>query len=177
MGWKLVELSDVVKFLDGKRVPLKSSDRAKRQGKYPYYGASGIIDHIDDYIFEEDLVLLSEDGANLVDRSTPIAFIASGKYWVNNHAHVIRPIEPYTNELIVDYLDNISLTPFITGSAQPKLNKAAAEKIPIPLIDRASARQFAAALATSKKRIADVKGRLEQAQFLLKSLMVETLFP
>lgn len=175
IDWKLAELTDVVEFLNGKRVPLKSADRAKRQGQYPYYGASGIIDHIDDYIFDEELVLLSEDGANLVDRSTPIAFIATGKYWVNNHAHVLRAIAPYSNELLVEYLDNISLTPFITGSAQPKLNKAAAEKIPVPLFNSDCAERFGASLAKSRKVIADAERRLKQAQLLLKRLLDESV--
>ena len=86
------ELGEIVEFLDGRRIPLRKADREKRRGPYPYYGASGIIDYIDDYLFDEDLLLLSEDGANLVNRSTPIAFIASGKYWVNNHAHVLKPL-------------------------------------------------------------------------------------
>jgi len=174
-GWQLVSLADVVDFQNGKRVPLKSSDRAQRQGQYPYYGASGIIDHINAYIFEEDLVLLSEDGANLIDRSTPIAFIAIGKYWVNNHAHVLRPIPPYSNELIVEYLDNLSLAPFITGSAQPKLNKAAAEKIPIPMLDETSALFFKEGLGKSRQVIADVKRRLEMAQTIQKRLLLETV--
>ena len=173
--WKLAHLTDVVEFLDGRRMPLKSTDRAARQGPYPYYGASGIIDHIDDFIFEEDLVLLSEDGANLVDRSTPIAFIATGKYWVNNHAHVLLPIEPFSNELIVEYLDNLSLTPFITGSAQPKLNKAAAESIPIPLLPSEAAASINKALGESRKAISISRCRLEQAQALQKRFLNENV--
>ena len=89
--WSACTLQDAVDFLDGQRKPLESADRAKRQGKYPYYGASGIIDSIDDYIFDEPLILLGEDGANIINRSSPLCFIATGKYWVNNHAHVMRP--------------------------------------------------------------------------------------
>ena len=87
--WSACTLQDAVDFLDGQRKPLESADRAKRQGKYPYYGASGIIDSIDDYIFDEPLILLGEDGANIINRSSPLCFIATGKYWVNNHAHVM----------------------------------------------------------------------------------------
>ena len=92
--WSECTLQEVVDFLDGQRKPLESADRAKRQGKYPYYGASGIIDYIDDYIFDEPLLLLGEDGANIINRSSPLCFIATGKYWVNNHAHVMRPRFP-----------------------------------------------------------------------------------
>lgn len=89
--WTSCTLQDAVDFLDGQRKPLESADRARRQGAYPYYGASGIIDYIDDYIFDEPQLLLGEDGANIINRSTPLCFIATGKYWVNNHAHVMRP--------------------------------------------------------------------------------------
>src|SRR5262245_108606 len=84
-------LGEIAEFLDGKRIPLSEAQRQTRRGPFPYYGASGIIDYVDDYIFDERLLLLSEDGANLVARTKPIAFIAEGKYWVNNHAHVLRP--------------------------------------------------------------------------------------
>lgn len=80
--WGKKKLSQVVHFWDNKRVPIKEGDRQNRQGPYPYYGASGIIDYIDDYIFDEDLILLAEDGANILARSTPIAFKATGKYSV-----------------------------------------------------------------------------------------------
>ena len=89
--WKEYALEEVVEFLDGQRKPLESAERANIRGRYPYYGASGIIDYIDKYIFDEPLLLLGEDGANIINRSTPLCFIATGKYWVNNHAHVMRP--------------------------------------------------------------------------------------
>ena len=132
-GWNKTAIGEVAEFLDGKRVPLKSADRAQRQGPYPYYGASGVIDHIDDYIFDEDLLLVSEDGANLIDRTTPIAFEVSGKIWVNNHAHVLRAKPPFSNFVISEYIESLNVEPFVTGSAQPKINKAACESIPIPL--------------------------------------------
>ena len=100
--------------------------------EYPYYGASGIIDHVDDFIFDEPLILVAEDGANLFSRSTPLAFIASGKYWVNNHAHILRPIEGP-----IDYwsylLASIIYDPWITGSAQPKLTKDNLGSIHLPV--------------------------------------------
>lgn len=123
-----------VDFLDGKRVPVRQSDRAKRQGPYPYYGASGIVDYIDDYIFDEPLILLSEDGYNLVNRNSPVAFIATGKYWVNNHAHVLRPKEGIRIKFLCEYLESISYEPFITGTYQRKINKSACESIPVPLL-------------------------------------------
>ena len=89
-NWCWIEFNEVVINYDGKRIPLKSSDRNLRQGIFPYYGASGIIDYIDDYIFDGQYLLIAEDGANLINRSTPIAFEEQGKFWVNNHAHIIQ---------------------------------------------------------------------------------------
>lgn len=118
--WEVAPLKRFFEVLDGRRVPLSSDERSYRRGDYPYYGASGIIDSIDDYIFDEGLVLVSEDGANLVNRSTPIAFVARGKYWVNNHAHILKPMD---GNLVfwAERIEVVDLVPFITGSAQPKL--------------------------------------------------------
>jgi len=118
--WKVAPLKQFFTSLDGRRVPLSAEERGKMQGDYPYYGASGIIDHVDRYLFSEDLVLVSEDGANLTYRTYPIAFVARGEYWVNNHAHILRP-----HDGLVDFwaerLEAVDLIPYITGSTQPKL--------------------------------------------------------
>lgn len=116
--------------LDGQRIPLSSEERSYRQGSYPYYGASGVIDEVDDYLFDEPLVLVSEDGANLVLRSSPIAFVATGRYWVNNHAHVLRPLAGpaafWAHRLEVE-----DVAPLVSGSAQPKLTASALMRMPI----------------------------------------------
>lgn len=132
-GWTRQPLGNLVEFLDHKRVPIKEADRSKRRGQYPYYGASGIIDSIDDYLFDEDLILVGEDGANVLDRSSPLAFKVSGKIWVNNHAHVLRVLAPNDIDYLVDYLESISYKPYVTGTAQPKLNKAALSGLPVPV--------------------------------------------
>ena len=121
--WTSCTLQDAVDFLDGQRKPLESADRARRQGAYPYYGASGIIDYIDDYIFDEPLLLLGEDGANIINRSTPLCFIATGKYWVNNHAHVMRPKNGHNLKFLCELLESLDYTRYNTGTAQPKLNQ------------------------------------------------------
>lgn len=133
VGWSHQPLGDLVEFLDHKRAPIKEADRSKRRGQYPYYGASGIIDSIDDYLFDEALILVGEDGANVLDRSSPLAFKVSGKIWVNNHAHVLRVLLPHNIDYLVDYLESISYKPYVTGTAQPKLNKAALASVPIPV--------------------------------------------
>ena len=131
--WSECTLQEVVDFLDGQRKPLESADRAKRQGKYPYYGASGIIDYIDDYIFDEPLLLLGEDGANIINRSFPLCFIATGKYWVNNHAHVMRPRKGQNIKFICELLESLDYTRYNTGTAQPKLNQEKCRQIALHL--------------------------------------------
>jgi type I restriction enzyme S subunit len=123
-GWEETSVDRLSTNLDSKRVPITKSDRTS--GKYPYYGASGIVDYVGDYIFEGDTLLVSEDGANLLARSTPIAFSVSGKYWVNNHAHILKRFVEF-------YLESIKLDEYITGAAQPKLNQKALNSIPIPI--------------------------------------------
>lgn len=129
--WGKKKLSQVVQFWDNKRVPIKEGDRQKRQGSYPYYGASGIIDYIDDYIFDEDLILLAEDGANILARSTPIAFKATGKYWVNNHAHILKPKSNADIDYLIFYLESLSYRKYNSGAAQPKLNREVCTTIPV----------------------------------------------
>ena len=131
--WKTCTLQDAVEFLDVQRIPLESADRANRQGKYPYYGASGIIDYVDDYIFDEPLLLLGEDGANILNRSTPLCFIATGKYWVNNHAHVMRPKNGNDIKFLCELLESFDYTRYNTGTAQPKLNQEKCRSIELCL--------------------------------------------
>ncbi len=117
--WEVGPLKRFAISLDGRRIPLSTEERSHRKGEYPYYGASGIIDSVDDYLFDEDLVLVSEDGANLLNRSTPIAFVAHGKYWVNNHAHILKPIDGNL-QYWAERIEAVDLEPFVSGSAQPK---------------------------------------------------------
>ena len=102
-------------------------------GEHPYYGASGIVDYVSSYIFDGEFLLVSEDGANLLARSTPIAFSISGKNWVNNHAHVLKFDNYDTRRFVEFYLNSIELSQYISGGAQPKLNQQNLNRIPIPL--------------------------------------------
>lgn len=129
--FKTVKLESVVEVLDRKRKPLKKSERVK--GEYPYYGATGVIDYVNDYIFGEQLVLVGEDGAKW-GQGEQSAFIAKGKYWVNNHAHVVKPIRNKILDFyLVQVLNHMDLLPFITGVTVPKLNQANLLNIKIPL--------------------------------------------
>lgn len=130
-GWLETTIDKISINLDSKRVPITKNVR--NSGEYPYYGASGIVDYVAEYIFEGDTLLVSEDGANLLARSTPIAFSVSGKYWVNNHAHILKFENMATQRFVEFYLESIKLDDYITGAAQPKLNQKALNSIPIPI--------------------------------------------
>src|SRR5690606_38933368 len=101
--WDVTTLSNAVFFLDGMRRPIKSNER--KSGQYPYYGASGIIDYVEDYIFDDELILLGEDGENILSRNLPLAFLVKGKIWVNNHAHVLKPKEDFHIKFLCEYLE------------------------------------------------------------------------
>ena len=132
-SWEWVRLGDVVFNYDDQRIPVSLATRRKKEKIYDYYGASGKIDKIDNYIFSKSLLLISEDGANLLARNKPIAFIATGKYWVNNHAHVMDSIDVNLLKYISLYINYQKINQYISGSAQPKLNQQNLNKIPIPV--------------------------------------------
>ena len=127
--WEQRKLGEIVEFLDTMRKPLEEAKRVP--GPYPYYGASGIVDYVEDYIFDEELVLLSEDGANITDRNYPVCFLASGKYWVNNHAHVLRTKNGHENNFICNSLERKDYNQYNSGMAMPKLNKEECRSIPV----------------------------------------------
>lgn len=127
--WKT--LGEVCENLDSMRKPITSNFR--KAGNVPYYGASGIVDYVEDFILDGDYLLVSEDGANLLARKTPIAFSVSGKIWVNNHAHILK-FRTYAERRFIEfYLNNIDISMYISGAAQPKLNKQNLNKIRIPI--------------------------------------------
>ena len=127
--WEQRKLGDVVEFLDTLRKPLEGAKRIS--GPYPYYGASGIVDYVDGYLFDEEFVLLSEDGANITDRNYPVCFLASGKYWVNNHAHVLKTKDGNENNFICNSLERKDYKQYNSGMAMPKLNQEVCRGIPI----------------------------------------------
>ena len=146
-----MELGEVSEVLDSKRKPVTKADR--KQGKYPYYGATGIVDYVDGYIFDEKLVLIGEDGAKWgVGEKT--AFIAEGKYWVNNHAHVLRPNRnKILDEILTAYINSIDLMFYITGVTVPKLNQEKMRSIKIPLLPLEIQKQLVAEMEEQEKII------------------------
>jgi restriction endonuclease S subunit len=171
MGWKRVRFDSISENLDSKRVPVTESDR--KDGIYPYYGASGIVDWISDYIFDEDILLVSEDGANLLMRSTPIAFSVSGKSWVNNHAHVVRFHDFATQKFIEVYFSLIDISEYITGTAQPKLNQAKLNAMLFCWPPLALQNQFATFVERVDQQKQTVQQSLEKLELMKKALMQE----
>ncbi len=170
--WKEYSILDFAEIHNQSRVPLSKMQRAEKQGNYPYYGASGVIDFVDGYLFDGEFVLVSEDGENLKSRQTPIAFKANGQFWVNNHAHILKGRKPFHNDLIIYYFQNMDLNPYITGAVQPKLNKANLLSIPIYLPeDEIEQRAIASVLSSLDDKI-----DLLHRQNKTLEAMAETLF-
>ena len=169
------KLSDLCEILDSKRKPLSALQRAKKQGIYPYYGAQGIIDHLDDYLLDGEYLLVAEDGANLETRNQPIANIAKGKIWVNNHAHVLGSNGKCPLNLLGFILNNMNISPYVTGCAQPKLNQENLRNIEIELpshIDRI------ASILSSLDRKIELNNKInadfeEMAQAIFKNWFVD----
>jgi type I restriction enzyme, S subunit len=161
-------LGDHVENLDGRRVPVPAKERESRQGPFPYYGASGVIDRIDGFTHEGEVLLLGEDGANLLSRSKPIAFLATGKIWVNNHAHVLRCKSGHSNKYLAYYINSIDLTPYVTGTAQPKLSQGMMNKIPVPVVSVEEQHCIVAELEKQFSRLDEAVANLQRVKANLK---------
>lgn len=176
-NWRWATLGDTCEFLDSRRVPVNNTERLKRvTGKpqsqlYPYYGANGQVGWIDDYLFDEPLILLAEDGGNFGSSDRPIAYAVSGRYWVNNHAHVLRPRTGVDFDFCLHVLRiRPDVSELVSGSTRAKLNQEIAAKIPIPLPPLAEQKRIAAVLnermAAVEKARAAVEAQLDAAKAL-----------
>jgi type I restriction enzyme S subunit len=178
-GWKWVRLGDLVVNRDGERVPVSKEERSTRAKTYDYYGASGVIDKTDSYLFDTPLLLIGEDGANLVNRSTPIAFIARGQYWVNNHAHVLDGTTEEFLRYIELFVNAIDLKPYLTGTAQPKMNQAKMNGIPVAVPPEAEQHRIVARVDDLMAVCDDLESALASAQMerrrLLEALLQDAL--
>jgi type I restriction enzyme S subunit len=177
-GWEEKTLPDISENLDSIRIPVTKKNRT--EGKYPYYGASGIVDYVDDYLFDDDLLCISEDGANLLMRTYPIAFPISGKVWVNNHAHVLRFKSLITQKYVEYYFSGLKLDEYITGAAQPKLTQKALNSIIINIpktIDiQRSIVSHLDALSANIKKLEDVQRKTLAECDALKQAMLREVF-
>ena len=161
-GVEMKTLGKICNNLDFKRKPITGSKRVA--GIYPYYGASGIVDYVESYIFDGEYLLVSEDGANLLTRTTPIAFSIKGKNWVNNHAHVLEFDNKTTQKFVEIFLNMIDLSPWINGAAQPKLNQANLNIIEIPLPPLSEQQRIVSILDTFEASITNLEAQLAQRQ-------------
>ena len=178
-NWVWALFGHITISLDGDRVPISREERSRRPKLYDYYGASGVIDKIDNYLFDKPLLLIGEDGANLINRSTPIAFIARGKYWVNNHAHVLDGFSEDFLRYIELFVNAIDLKPYVTGAAQPKMNQAKMNSIPVALPPLAEQRRIVAKvdelMAVCDRLEASLAGGEETRGRLVETLLYESV--
>lgn len=165
--WEKVKLEDVCEILDHLRIPVKESERKK--GIYPYYGANGVQDYVDDYIFDDELVLLAEDGGNFGSKTKPIAYRVSGKCWVNNHAHVLKP----KSFLDVDYLCYslmfYDVSKYITGTTRAKLTQSSMRKMTISLPPMGVQRKIVEKIRKAQHLLDKHKQQLIELDNLIKS--------
>jgi len=175
-GWSLSTVGEVTICRDGERIAVSQAEREGRPKTYDYYGASGVIDKIDGFLFDKPLLLVGEDGANLINRSTPIAFMARGKYWVNNHAHVLDGVSEALLLYVQLYFNAIDLKPYVTGTAQPKMNQAKMNSIVLLLPPEAEQHRIVAKVDQLMALCDQLKARLNQARQVhghLASVLVE----
>lgn len=180
-SWEWCPLAAVMVLRDGERNPISKAERERRGKGFPYYGASGIIDEIDGFTHDGDYLLVGEDGSNLRLRSTPIAFGASGKIWVNNHAHVLEFIEPVLREFVAHRLNGMDIAPFVTGGFQPKLSQENMNRIPIPLPpfeeQVAIVARVNALMSTCRELETEIKHTRAHAAHLLQAILKEAFAP
>lgn len=166
--WVVQSIKYAFESLNFRRIPLSSEIRGERKGSFRYYGASGVIDYVDDYIFDEPTVLVGEDGANLVSRNTPLAFSAHGKYWVNNHAHILRPKDAFA-DYWAEVIEHIDVNPIVSGSAQPKLTAEALSNLIIAFPpDTEERAQIDTYIKKRKEKYGDLTKKAEQAIQLMQ---------
>ena len=168
--WKKEPLGKVVNFSNGKRIPLSEAERKIRQGEYRYYGASGVIDYIDDYIFDGQYILIGEDGANILNRSSPLAFVVNGKFWVNNHAHIFQS-KLGNNLFLATYLESLNYEKHNSGTAQPKLNLENLKKIEVANPSTQEQTKIAEFLSAVDDKISQLSRQLELLNQYKKGVM------
>ncbi len=180
-NWIWASFGDISISRDGERIPVSREEREQRAKVYDYYGASSVIDKIDGFLFDKPLLLIGEDGANLINRSTPIAFIARGKYWVNNHAHVLDGLSEGFLRYLELFINAIDLKPYVTGTAQPKMNQAKMNSIPVALPPLAEQHRIVAKvdalMALCDRLEASLTATAATRRRLLDALLAEALAP
>lgn len=167
----MARLGDICEILDSKRVPVTAADR--QPGPYPYYGANGVQDYVADYIFDDELVLLAEDGGNFGSKDKPIAYRISGKCWVNNHAHVLKPKQGLDVDYLCYSLMFYDVSGLINGATRQKLTQADMRKMEIPVPPLEEQRRIAALLDKVSDLIAKRRAQLDKLDLLVKARFVK----
>jgi type I restriction enzyme, S subunit len=174
-NWQNLTLGDLTDNFDSIRIPVKESDR--QAGPYPYYGASGVVDHVDKYLFDGEYLLIAEDGENLRTRNTPVAFLARGKFWVNNHAHIVRANAKAITRFLMYALSGAEISGYLTGSTIPKLTQGNMNRIPLlapPLSEQCAIARILGALDDKIELNRRMNETLEaMARTLFKSWFVD----
>lgn len=173
-SWEKHSLGDIAENLNSKRIPI--TEKYRKAGNVPYYGATGIIDYIDGFLFDEELLCISEDGANLLARSYPIAFSISGKSWVNNHAHVLKFKNFETQWFVQSYLNHVSLEDYLTGVAQPKLNRKKLDTVEIPFPSFPELKKVTNCILSIDRIIVLQRAKLDALK-KFKNGLIQQLFP
>ncbi|MGI1946351.1 restriction endonuclease subunit S [Shewanella glacialipiscicola] len=174
-GWILSTVGEFAYNANGARKPISLSKRIELQGDFPYIGATGQIDSLNDFTHEGEHILVGEDGANLVTKSKNLAFIFDGKFWVNNHAHALKCLAEVPAKFLSNYINSLDLKPYVTGSAQPKLTKGNLEKIQVPLPPLAEQKVIADKLDELLAQVESTKARLDAIPAILKSFRQSVL--
>jgi type I restriction enzyme S subunit len=171
-GWRATTLSEVIEILDSKRIPLSGREREARKGKYPYHGAASVMDYVDDYLFDGIYTLMGEDGSVINEDGTPVLQYVWGKFWVNNHAHVLRGKNGISTEHLLLHLKGCNIAPFVNGAVQPKLNQGNMNRIPFMLPPPEIGKAFAMTIAPL---FAQIRINTEQSRKL--ATLRDTLLP
>ncbi len=174
-GWAVDSLGTVVDILDSQRVPINSEERAKRLGKVPYYGATGQVGWIDDHLFDEELVLLGEDGAPFLESTKPKAYLIEGRSWVNNHAHVLRGKNGISNRFLMYQLNQVNYRPFVSGTTRLKLPQAPMRQIPLVIAPEKEQRRIVAEIEKQFTRLDAAVAALKRVQANLKRYRASVL--
>lgn len=166
--WTTTPLLKAIELHDSRRIPLNASERAKRKGSYPYYGANGLVDHVDDYIFDGEYVLLAEDGGNFDKPERGVAYEVSGKFWVNNHAHILKPRGEMPPRLLRYWLNAIDWMPYVGGTTRAKLTQAGMAQVSIPIPPLSEQRRIVAKLDSLTGRTARAREELGRIPRLIR---------
>ena len=179
--WTEITLGDVIELYDHKRIPLNTQQRSERQGKYPYYGAAGIIDSVDDYIFDGKYLLIAEDGSVITQDGKPVLNLVNGKFWVSNHAHVVKGKPPISTDFLYFALSNVVILGYLTGTAQPKLSQTNLKTIRLSLPPLSVQQKITSILGVYDDLIENNTRRIkileDMAQTLYREWFVHFRFP